>query len=73
MAGRLRRFLVSAGIGAEESQALMDIYLIAKHLFASQQVDFTIDSSEARLGPLEILHVPGHCPGQIVMRVDSCC
>ena len=71
MAVRLRRFLKAAGVGREESQDLMELYLVAKHLFASQRVDFTIRTTEAPLGPLRILHTPGHCPGQIVLRVGD--
>ena len=71
MAARLRRFFKSSGVGPEESTELMELYLVAKHLFASQRVDFTIDKPETRLGPLQILHTPGHCPGQIVLRVGE--
>ncbi len=71
MAARLRRFLQAAGVGRAEADDLMELYLFAKHLFASQAVDFTIATSEADLGPLQILHTPGHCPGQIVLRVGE--
>ncbi len=71
MADRLRRFLRAAGVGGEEADDLMELYLFTKHLFSSQAVDFTIATTEANLGPLQILHTPGHCPGQIVMRVGE--
>ncbi len=71
MAGRLRRFLESAGIDEEERQALMEMYLFTKHLFTAQEVDFLVRGRESRLGPLEMLHAPGHCPGQLVLRLGD--
>ncbi len=49
----------------------MALYLLNKHLFTSVQVDFTFEAVGGRVGPVEILHTPGHCPGQVVMRVDD--
>ncbi|HSR48423.1 MAG TPA: MBL fold metallo-hydrolase [Anaerolineales bacterium] len=71
MAGRLRTFLVSAEVPMEEIETLMEMYLFTKNLYTSQAVDFTIDASESTLGLLRILHVPGHCPGQIVIGVGE--
>jgi len=71
MAGRLRRFLESAGIDDEERQALMEMYLFTKHLFTAQGVDFLVRGRESHLGPLEMLHAPGHCPGQLVLRLGD--
>jgi glyoxylase-like metal-dependent hydrolase (beta-lactamase superfamily II) len=71
MAGRLRQFLVSAGVEPEERQALMEIYLFTKQLGTAQKVDFLVRGSKPRLGPLEFLHTPGHCPGQLVMRLGD--
>lgn len=69
MADRLRRFLDSAHVANDEAESLMAMYLFTKNLYASQKVDFTFDGPEAELGPIRVLHVPGHCPGQIVMAV----
>ncbi|HKY83327.1 MAG TPA: MBL fold metallo-hydrolase [Anaerolineales bacterium] len=71
MADRLRRFLRAAGVERAEVEDLIEVYLFAKHLFASQAVDFTVATAEADLGPLRILHTPGHCPGQIVLQVGE--
>jgi glyoxylase-like metal-dependent hydrolase (beta-lactamase superfamily II) len=71
MAGRLTKFLESAGVGSDELQELMELYLFNKHLFTAQDVDFVVRGREARLGRLEILHVPGHCPGQLVVRLGD--
>ena len=71
MAGRLRRFLETAGVEDEERQAMMELYLFTKQLFTSQAVDFVVRREESRLGPLEVLHAPGHCPGQLVLRLGD--
>ncbi|HMK09293.1 MAG TPA: MBL fold metallo-hydrolase [Anaerolineales bacterium] len=70
-AGRLRRYLQKCGVEGEEQQELMDLYLFTKQLFHAQDVDFVVRHAEERLGPLEMLHVPGHCPGQLVLRVGD--
>lgn len=71
MAERLRRFLARAGAEVEERQELMDLYLFTKHLFTAQDVDFVLRRQVSRLGPFDVLHVPGHCPGQLVIRIQD--
>jgi glyoxylase-like metal-dependent hydrolase (beta-lactamase superfamily II) len=34
-------------------------------------VDFTFEAAGMRLGPFEFLHVPGHCAGHVVIRLDE--
>jgi len=68
---RMSQFLLEAGVEPAQREGLMDLYLMTKHLYASQPVDFTFEASGMRLGDLELLHVPGHCPGQVVLRVDD--
>ncbi len=70
-AHRLREFLTEAGVGPDEANEAMDQYLVNKQLFASQPVDFTYEAVGMKVGPLQITHVPGHCPGQVVMLVDD--
>ena len=71
VAHRLRRFLTEAGVDAERLEHLMDLYLVSKHLYASQPVDFTYEACGMKVGALELIHVPGHCPGQVVMRLGD--
>jgi glyoxylase-like metal-dependent hydrolase (beta-lactamase superfamily II) len=40
-------------------------------LFHSVPVDFTYEAAGMRLGPFEMLHVPGHCPGEVVIRLHD--
>ena len=71
MAVRLRTFLTGAGVAQDELSNLMDLYLFTKQLFQAQEVDFVVRKEDSRLGPLELLHVPGHCPGQLVARLGD--
>jgi glyoxylase-like metal-dependent hydrolase (beta-lactamase superfamily II) len=47
------------------------MHRINKALFHSVAVDFTYENEGMRLGPFEMLHVPGHCAGQVVIRLHD--
>ena len=68
---RLRAFLPLAGLEADQIEEIMDLYLINKHLFSSTDVDFTYEAVGMEIGPLRLLHMPGHCPGEVVILVDD--
>ncbi len=68
---RLERFLAQAGVRAERRQELLAMYTMPKMFFRSVPVDFTYEAVGMRLGPLEMLHTPGHCPGHVVIRLDE--
>lgn len=68
---RLAEFLSEAGLASDEEDSLLDLYRLHKHLFASVEVDFTYQAHGMRVGPLEVIHVPGHCPGHVVLRWDD--
>jgi len=72
VARRLRAFLMEAGVPGEEAEGIMALYMLNKGLFTSQEVDGTYEDlpSEVR-ARLRFLHVPGHCPGQVVVLVDD--
>jgi len=68
---RLRGFLVEAGVEPEQQADIIDLYLVNKQLFSSVPVDLTYEAEGMRVGPLTMTHVPGHCPGQVVMQLDD--
>jgi glyoxylase-like metal-dependent hydrolase (beta-lactamase superfamily II) len=68
---RLRAYLVEAGVEAEQQAAILELYRVHKQLFSSVPVDLTYEAEGMRLGPLTFTHVPGHCPGQVVMQIDD--
>lgn len=65
---RLAEYLIEAGVDEQGQQELMGDYMLNKSLFSSVPVDFTFEAVGMQVGPLEIRHVPGHCPGQVVLR-----
>lgn len=71
VARRLDEFLAEAGVSAENRGPILDMYKLTKALYQSVPVDFTYEAQGMRLGPFEMLHVPGHCPGHVVMRLHD--
>jgi glyoxylase-like metal-dependent hydrolase (beta-lactamase superfamily II) len=71
IAWRLREFLLEAGVEADQVEEIMDLYLINKQLFSSVPIDFTYEAVGMVVGPLRLIHMPGHCPGQVVIQVDD--
>jgi glyoxylase-like metal-dependent hydrolase (beta-lactamase superfamily II) len=71
MGRRLGSFLADSGLDEETRDQLLSIYRFSKAIYQSVAVDFTFESSETTLGPLALIHVPGHCPGHVAFRVDE--
>jgi glyoxylase-like metal-dependent hydrolase (beta-lactamase superfamily II) len=71
IAWRLREFLIEAGVEHDQVEEIMDLYLINKQLFSSTPVDFTFQAIGMEVGPLKLIHMPGHCPGLVVVQVDD--
>ena len=67
----LRIFLSTSGLTPGEQSDILGIYAVHKSLFASIPVDFTLPSPCSTLGPLTLIHTPGHCPGHVVIQVDD--
>lgn len=68
---RLQEYLVEAGVPADQAEEVMGLYLLNKQLFEPIDVDFTFEMTGRRIGDLQLFHLPGHCPGQVVMLVDD--
>ncbi len=66
----LRAFLASAGVPAEERAELGRMYLMGKSLFKPVPVDGVLVDGSVVAGAIAH-HVPGHCPGQVVVQVDD--
>jgi glyoxylase-like metal-dependent hydrolase (beta-lactamase superfamily II) len=68
---KLEAFLAQAGILAERRAELLNMYRFTKALYHSVPVDFTYEACDMRVGPFELLHVPGHCPGHVALKLDD--
>lgn len=77
MASRaLRIFLDGTGISPSEVDGLMRMYDFNKHQHRSIETDFTLEEGRPVAGrngdlEIEVTHVPGHCPGQVCLRIDD--
>ncbi len=68
---RLASFLTETGLPEETRDSLLGIYRFTKSLYRSVPVDLTYESQNMQVGPLEMIHLPGHCPGHVAMRLDD--
>ncbi len=68
---RLVAFLADAGLAEETREQILSMYRFSKAIYQSIPVDFTYEAVEMRLGPFELIHLPGHCPGHVAIRVDD--
>jgi len=66
----IRAFLQRAGCPRSKEETLVGRYLSTKKDVRSQQVDFLLEDG-GTLDALEFIHVPGHCPGQVCIRVGD--
>jgi glyoxylase-like metal-dependent hydrolase (beta-lactamase superfamily II) len=68
---RLASFLTETGLAEESRDQLLSIYRFTKAIYQSVPVDFTFEALDMRLGPLDFIHLPGHCPGHVAIRLDD--
>jgi glyoxylase-like metal-dependent hydrolase (beta-lactamase superfamily II) len=68
---RLENFLLQAGIPTERRGELLRMYRFTKGFFSSVPVDFTYEARDMQIGPFELLHVPGHCPGHVALKLED--
>jgi glyoxylase-like metal-dependent hydrolase (beta-lactamase superfamily II) len=71
VAWRLEEFLREGGLDVDQRARVIELYKITKSMFRSVGVDFTYEACGMRVGPFEILHVPGHCAGHVVIRLHD--
>lgn len=68
---RLEAFLCQSGVPAARRAELLQMYRFTKALYRSTPVDFTYEAQDMRVGPFELLHIPGHCPGHVALKLDD--
>lgn len=68
---RLAVFLRRAGVGDEARARLLAMYGWSKGIFRSVKVDDVLRDGDTLDGVFQVIHVPGHCPGQVCLRIDD--
>ncbi len=66
---RLGSFLADTGLTEETREQLLSIYRFTKAIYKSVPVDFTYGKQSVT--DIEMIHLPGHCPGHVAMRLDD--
>lgn len=65
-------FYHQAGVEPDKRERYLATYRATKAYFRSHRpVDFTFEEGPLLGGELEAIHVPGHCPGQVNLKVDD--
>lgn len=67
----LQVYLERSGLSQNARQGLMQMYLAPKSMYRSTEVQFELEEGPRAEDGVEIFHVPGHCPGQVCIRVDD--
>jgi glyoxylase-like metal-dependent hydrolase (beta-lactamase superfamily II) len=68
---RLDAFLIEAGVSPQRRKTLIDMYMLTKSIYRSVKVDFTYEAVGMRVGPFQMMHVPGHSAGHVVIRLHD--
>lgn len=68
---RLASFLAEAGLAEETREQVLSMYRFSKAIYQSVPVDFTYGTLDMRLDDFEFIHLPGHCPGHVAIRLDD--
>jgi glyoxylase-like metal-dependent hydrolase (beta-lactamase superfamily II) len=68
---KLDNFLLQAGIPVKRRAELIEMYRFTKGLYSSVAVGLTYEAQNMQIGPFEMLHVPGHCPGHVALKLDD--
>lgn len=71
MARRMVCFLADAGVPEDKARQLVEIYKLTKLDYQPGRVDFTYEAAGMKLGPFEMLHVPGHSAGHVAIRLGD--
>jgi len=71
MSRRLLDFLGEAGFPEAERVPMIQTYKFTKALYHSVPVDFTYETVGMKIGPFELIHLPGHCPGHVAIRLHD--
>lgn len=64
-------FLHRTGTSAKKIAELLLLYKWSKERYTSSPIDFEIEEGPLPDSPFVVYHTPGHCPGQICLRLDD--
>ncbi len=68
---RFAFFLAGTGLAEETRDSILDIYRFTTAMYQSVPVDFTYEILDMCVDEFKLIHLPGHCPGHVAMRLDD--
>lgn len=68
---RFASFLTETGLVEDAREHALNMFRLSEGLYQSTAVDFTYEAVDMQLGPFTFIHLPGHCPGHVAIRVDD--
>lgn len=63
-------YLETAGVPVARRRDLLDMYSLAKQRVRPVRPDLILSDGQV-LDGIEVIHVPGHCPGQVCLRIGD--
>ncbi len=66
---RLASFLAETGLAKDEQDQLLSIHRFTNAIYQSVPIDFTYEAMNMRVDDFDLIHLPGHCPGHVAMRL----
>lgn len=67
----LQVFLGRSGMSPERVESMLEMNRWSKGKFKPIGVDIVLEEGLLADSPFEIFHTPGHCPGQVCLRLDD--
>jgi len=67
----VRVFFERAGLSSEDCDRLVAMYAWQKDRFESVEIEHRLRHGDVLLDDMDVIHVPGHCPGMIALRIDD--
>ncbi len=68
---RLTEFLIEAGASEKSRAEYLEVYRMTKSLGKSIDNVTTYQRMQDQLSRFKILHLPGHCAGEVVIKLDN--
>ena len=68
---RFSSFLAEIGLAEEARENALNMFRLSERIYQSTPVDFTYEAVGMQLGPFAFVHLPGHCPGHVAIRVGD--
>jgi glyoxylase-like metal-dependent hydrolase (beta-lactamase superfamily II) len=67
-ASAMEDFLYRAGVPTDRLSGLLAMFMFGKQAFPRRRIDLTLRDGDMAFGAFNVVHVPGHAPGLIMLQ-----